>query len=107
MKSKLKGLRKVSLATAVMITSTFFSGLSIHAAENEDVWQLANASVEKKDENDVYLSFGSGQKARITFLNEDVFRIDVEQKGEEFEEYPEPMASTYHLEVARRLVLHS
>ena len=53
MKSKLKGLRKVSLATAVMITSTFFSGLSIHAAENEDVWQLANASVEKKDENDV------------------------------------------------------
>lgn len=102
MKSKLKGLRKVSLATAVMITSTFFSGLSIHAVENEDVWQLANASVEKKDENDVYLSFGSGQKARITFLNEDVFRIDVEQKGEEFEEYPEPMASTHTTKITAK-----
>ena len=102
MKSKLKGLRKVSLATAVMITSTFFSGLSIHAAENEDVWQLANASVEKKDENDVYLSFGSGQKARITFLNEDVFRIDVEQKGEKFEEYPESMASTHTTKITAK-----
>ena len=95
MKSKLKGLRKISLATAAMLTSTCFSGLSIKAAENEDVWQLANATFDKKDGNDVYLSFGSGQKARITFLNEDVFRIDVEPKGEKFEEYPEPMDSTH------------
>ena len=102
MKSKLKCLRKISLATAMMFTSTCYNVLNVKAAENEDVWQLANATYDKKDGNDVYLSFGSGQKARITFLNEDVFRIDVEPKGEKFEEYPEPMASTHTTKITAK-----
>ena len=102
MKLKGKRFRKISLATAAMFTSTLFTGLTINATESNEVWQLANASIEKEDQNDVYLSFGSGQKARITFLNEDVFRIDVEQKDKKFEEYPEPMSSTHTTKITAK-----
>lgn len=68
----------------------------------ESAWQLANAALEKTENNDVFLSFGSGQIARITFLNDDVFRIDVEQKGKEFAEYPEPMSPTHTTKITAK-----
>lgn len=91
----IKRLSKVILACALLATSFFSNALSLHANEESVEWQLANASLEKVDGNDVYLQFGSGQKAKITFLSDNLFRIDVELKDQKFTEYPEPMANTH------------
>lgn len=73
---------------------------TVQAADS--AWQLSDAALESSENNDVFLTFGSGQKARITLLNEDVFRIDVEQQGEEFKEYPEPMSSTHTTKITAK-----
>lgn len=79
-----------------MITGSAASATMIQAAEQETgTWTLHGAGLVNTDENAVYVSFASGQKARISFLSDDIFRIDVEEADAEFSEYPKPMASTH------------
>ena len=81
---------------ASLITSSAASTLMIQAAEQETgTWTLHGASLLNTSENAAYVNFASGQKARISFLSDDIFRIDVEEADAEFSEYPKPMASTH------------
>lgn len=66
------------------------------AAEQETgTWTLHGASLLKIEDNAVYVSFASGQKARIAFLSDFIFRIDVEEANSDFAEYPKAMSSTH------------
>ena len=56
--------------------------------------QLTEAKYDRSEGNDVYLSFGGGEKAKITFLKNSVFRFNVEPDGV-FKSAPEPMAPTH------------
>lgn len=95
MHKKLLAIGKLCLC-ASMITGSAASATRIQAAEQETgTWTLHGASLVNTDENAVYVSFASGQKARISFLSDDIFRIDVEEADAEFSEYPKHMASTH------------
>lgn len=99
---KLKKLGVLGLAASMSLSLLNTDYLSVLAKENNDAWQLSDASLDKTEGNDVYLKFKSGQKARITFLNNEVLRIDVEPESEEFEEYPEPMNTTHTTKITAK-----
>lgn len=81
---------------ASMITSSAAAATPIMAAELETgTWSLHGASLLKTEDNAAYVSFASGQKARIAFLSDTIFRIDVEEADAEFAEYPKAMSSTH------------
>ena len=61
MNKSLKMIGKMSLAAAMMFSAVVPGAVTISAQDTD--WQG----------NDVYLTYGSGQKARITFLNNEVF----------------------------------
>lgn len=91
----LKSIKKIGLSL-VLVTSMVASNLTVfHAQEKiSNNRQLADARYEKTDGNDVYLSFGGGEKAKVTFLKDGVFRFNMEPDGI-FKDAPEPMAPTH------------
>ena len=91
----LKNIRKIGLSL-VLATSMVASNLTVfHAQEAASInRQLVDARYEKTDGNDVYLSFGGGEKAKLTFLKDGVFRFNMEPDGV-FKDAPEPMAPTH------------
>ena len=91
----LKNIKKIGLSL-VLATSMVASNLTVfHAQEQVSRdGQLTNAKYERTDGNDVYLSFGGGEQAKITFLKDGVFRFNMEPDGN-FKDAPEPMAPTH------------
>mgnify|MGYP000006492530 FL=1 len=71
MNKSLKMIGKMSLAAAMMFSAVVPGAVTISAQDTD--WQLSDASIDRVEGNDVYLTYGSGQKARITFLNNEVF----------------------------------
>lgn len=61
----------MSLAAAMMFSAVVPGAVTISAQDTD--WQLSDASIDRVEGNDVYLTYGSGQKAWITFLNNEVF----------------------------------
>ena len=76
----LKNIKKIGLSL-VLATSMVASNLTVfHAQEQVSrSGQLTNARYERTDGNDVYLSFGGGEQAKITFLKDEVFRFNMLQ----------------------------
>jgi len=95
MSCRFKNLKKVSLSLLV-ISSMISSNLTIYNAKEfkTNNRQLTEAKYDRSEGNDVYLSFGGGEKAKITFLKNSVFRFNVEPDGV-FKSAPEPMAPTH------------
>lgn len=91
----LKNIKKIGLSL-VLAASMIASNLTVFHAEDNTPGnrQLVNAKYEKTDGNDVYLSFGGGEKAKVTFLKDGVFRFNMEPDGQ-FKDAPEPMAPTH------------
>ena len=98
----LKNIKKIGLSL-VLATSMVASNLTVfHAQEPVSrSGQLTNARYERTDGNDVYLSFGGGEQAKITFLKDEVFRFNMEPKGD-FKDAPEPMAPTHTTKIVAK-----
>lgn len=90
-----RNIKKMGLSL-VLATSMVASNLTVfHAQETASGnRQLINAKYDQTDGNDVYLTFGGGEKAKITFLKDGIFRLNVEPNGV-FKDAPEPMAPTH------------
>ena len=98
----LKSIKKIGLSL-VLATSMVASNLTVfHAQEQVSrSGQLTNARYERTDGNDVYLSFGGGEQAKITFLKDEVFRFNMEPEGD-FKDAPEPMAPTHTTKIVAK-----
>ncbi len=91
-KQILRGFMGFVLGTLIAMSPLTGMAIPVKAAEvdgSNDVHQLGNVKECTATQNKVNLSFSTGEKMRITFLKNSVFRLDMEPGGV-FPENPQP-----------------
>ena len=91
---KRKLIKKIGVAaiTAAMVLTSVFSISTLTVkAEEIDTQEhvLGSVSDVRQEGNKVYITYVSGEKTKITFLEDNLFRFNMDPDGD-FPETPEP-----------------
>ena len=96
---KRKFVKKVGVMTitaAMTLTSVFSLSMFKVNAEEIDTSEhvLGSVSDVTQDGNKVYITYAGGEETKITFLEDNLFRFNMDPDGE-FPETPEPRAKSH------------
>lgn len=91
-KAILKKIGPVSLATVMSLTGIYgyvAPLVQVHAAEDAETQLGSIVDVKKVEKNIVEITYQNGYKGRVTFLENGIFRFNVDPSGK-FEQYATP-----------------
>ncbi len=90
MKKLLKKIGLISMASLMLLgpISQIGAGGYVYANETRDN-SIQKAELDKNNKNIAYLTYSNGYKSKITFLENGIFRFNIDPSGK-FEEYAKP-----------------
>ncbi|WP_158554141.1 TIM-barrel domain-containing protein [Absiella sp. AM54-8XD] len=96
-KAILKKIGPVSLATVMSLTGIYGYAtplVQVHAAEDAETQLGSIIDVKKVEKNIVEITYQNGYKGRVTFLENGIFRFNVDPSGK-FEQYATPNSKSH------------
>ena len=81
-----KKLVSIGLSLMMMLGVTGYAPVSVQAADDGHLGSVTSVEVDADDKNIVWVTFDNGYQGKITFLDNDIFRYNVDPSGQ-FNEY--------------------
>ncbi len=81
-----KKLVSIGLSLMMMLGVTGYAPVSVQAADDGHLGSVTSVEVDADDKNIVWVTFDNGYQGKITFLDNDIFRYNVDPSGR-FNEY--------------------
>ena len=81
-----KKLVSIGLSLMMMLGVTGFAPTGVKAADDGHLGSVTAVEVDADEKNVVWVTFDNGYKGKVTFLDEDIFRYNVDPSGR-FNEY--------------------
>ena len=77
-----KKLVSIGLSLMMMLGVTGYAPVSVQAADDGHLGSVTSVEVDADDKNIVWVTFDNGYQGKITFLDNDIFRYNVDPSGQ-------------------------